>query len=59
MKSNAATFGAPQLVELCRELEARAKAGTLDGAPDLLAGIATELERVTDELEWIHAELRA
>jgi hypothetical protein len=46
-------------VEFCRELEAGAKAGTLDGAPDLLAGIATELERVTDELKWIHAELRA
>jgi PAS domain S-box-containing protein len=59
MKSNAATFGALQLVEFCRELEAEAKAGTLDGAPDLLAGIATELERVTDELKWIHAELRA
>jgi CheY-like chemotaxis protein/HPt (histidine-containing phosphotransfer) domain-containing protein len=59
LKSNAATFGAPRLVELCRELEAGAKAGTLDGAPDLLAGIATELERVTDELGKIHAELGA
>jgi PAS domain S-box-containing protein len=59
MKSNAATFGALQLVELCRELEAGAKAGTLDGAPDLLDRITTELGRVADELGKIHAELRA
>ncbi|MBA3737645.1 MAG: PAS domain S-box protein [Actinobacteria bacterium] len=59
MKSNAATFGALRLAELCRELEAGVKAGTLDGASDLLDRIATELGRVDDELGRIHAELRA
>ena len=59
MKSNAASFGALRLAELCRELEAGVKAGTLDGAPDLLDRIATELERVSDDLGRIHAELGA
>jgi CheY-like chemotaxis protein/HPt (histidine-containing phosphotransfer) domain-containing protein len=59
LKSNAASFGALRLAELCRELEAGVKTGTLDGAPDLIVGIVTELERVTDELGRIHAELRA
>jgi PAS domain S-box-containing protein len=59
LKSNAASFGALRLTELCRELEAVAKAGALDGATDLLDRIATELGRVTDELGRIHAELRA
>ena len=58
LKSNAATFGGLRLTELCRELEAVAKAGALDGATDLLDRIATELGRVTDELGRIHAELR-
>ena len=59
LKSNAASFGAPRLAELCRELETAAKNGALDGASDLIDRIATELGRVTDELDRIHAELRA
>jgi PAS domain S-box-containing protein len=57
LKANAATFGAAQLTELCRELEAAAKAGTLDRGPELLARVAAELQRVTGELERIRAEL--
>jgi CheY-like chemotaxis protein len=59
LKSNAASFGALRLAELCRELETAAKNGTLDGASDLIDRIATELGHVTDELGRIHAELRA
>ncbi|MBA3728156.1 MAG: PAS domain S-box protein [Actinobacteria bacterium] len=58
LKSNAAAFGPVQLAKICRELEAAAKAGTLDGGSDLLARIAVELGRVTGELETIRAELR-
>jgi PAS domain S-box-containing protein len=50
LKSNAASFGASLLGELCRELEAAAKAETLDDAPDLVTRIETELHRVTTEL---------
>jgi PAS domain S-box-containing protein len=57
LKANAATFGAVGLEGLCRELEAGAKAGTLDRGGDLLAEIAVELERVTEELERVRAEL--
>jgi CheY-like chemotaxis protein len=58
LKSNAATFGAATLADLCRELEAAAKAGTLEGGSGLLTRIEVELERVTGELETIRAELR-
>ena len=57
-KTNAATFGAVRLEELCRELEGAAKAGPLDGGSDLIARIAGELGRVTDELGTIREELR-
>jgi PAS domain S-box-containing protein len=58
LKSNAATFGAAALADLCRELEAAGKAGTLEGGSRLLSRIEVELERVTDELGSILAELR-
>jgi PAS domain S-box-containing protein len=58
LKANAAMFGATALADLCRELEAAAKAGTLDRGSDLLARIEMELERVTGELGTIRAELR-
>ena len=57
LKASAATFGAVRLEGLCRELEAEAKAGTLDRGRDLLARIAVELERVTEELARVGAEL--
>jgi PAS domain S-box-containing protein len=59
IKSNAAAFGADRLSGLCRELEAAAKAGELDGRRDLLDRVEAELGRVTVELERIQEELRA
>ncbi len=59
LKTNAATFGAVRLAELCRELEGAAKSGSLDGRTDLVARISGELGRVTDELAMIREELRA
>ena len=58
LKSNAASFGAVQLEDLCRELETEAKAGTLDRGPVLVDRIAGELGRVTEELAALRAELR-
>jgi CheY-like chemotaxis protein len=58
LKTNAATFGAASLADLLRELEAAAKAGSLDGGSQLLSRIAVELERVTGELGTILGELR-
>jgi len=58
LKSNAATFGAISLAGLCHDLEAAAKAGTLDRETDLLSRIEAELKRVTSELERTRAELR-
>jgi signal transduction histidine kinase/DNA-binding response OmpR family regulator/HPt (histidine-containing phosphotransfer) domain-containing protein len=59
IKSNAAAFGADRLSGLCRELEAAAKAGELDGRRDLLDRVEAELGRVIVELERIREELRA
>jgi HPt (histidine-containing phosphotransfer) domain-containing protein len=50
LKSNAATFGATRLSELCRELELLAKTGDLSGAPDLAARIEAEYAHVAAEL---------
>ena len=52
LKSNAATVGANELADRSRELEMAAKAGTLDGGAALVDAVAEELERV-------HAALRA
>jgi PAS domain S-box-containing protein len=57
LKSNAASFGASALADRCRELEALAKAGALEGAVDRLSGIEAELGRVTGSLEAIRPEL--
>jgi CheY-like chemotaxis protein len=58
LKSNAATFGASFLADRCRDLEAVAKAGTIVGAGDRLAGIETELARVTAALAALRRELQ-
>jgi HPt (histidine-containing phosphotransfer) domain-containing protein len=50
LKSNAATFGATGLSELCRELELLAKAGDLSGASGLAARIEAEYALVAEEL---------
>jgi PAS domain S-box-containing protein len=46
LKSNAEVFGATRLAELCRELEAMAKAGAVAGAAELLPRIDDEYARV-------------
>lgn len=46
LKSNAQVFGATRLAELCRELEATAKGGTLAGASGLVEQIEGEHARV-------------
>jgi len=52
LKSNAATFGANELADRCRRLEADARSGTLDD------GLA-RIDAIDDELARVHAALRA
>jgi CheY-like chemotaxis protein/HPt (histidine-containing phosphotransfer) domain-containing protein len=47
LKSNAATFGATSLADLCRELEVKGKAGEIEGAERLVARIQAELATTT------------
>jgi HPt (histidine-containing phosphotransfer) domain-containing protein len=44
LKSNAASFGATELAEHCAALEARARAGDLAGADDLVSRIAQDFD---------------
>jgi PAS domain S-box-containing protein len=53
LKSNGATFGAIRFSELSRELEARARSGTLEETADLLARIEGEYESVKIALEAV------
>jgi len=46
LKSNAATFGANALSELCRELEELARTGDVAGADELLGQVGVEYARV-------------
>ena len=55
LKSNAATFGATALEELCRELEAIGEAGAVAGATEVLARADAEHERVRSDL---HVQVR-
>jgi PAS domain S-box-containing protein len=57
LKSNARVFGARGLAELCQELEETAKAGSLDGAGELLARIDEEYARVAAALRAADAEM--
>jgi CheY-like chemotaxis protein len=50
LKSNAATFRAHALAELCRDLESLAKDGRLAETPELIARVEEEFGRVRDEL---------
>ena len=52
LKSNAATMGANELADRSRKLEVAAKAGELDGG-------AASIDAVAEELERVHAALRA
>jgi PAS domain S-box-containing protein len=53
LKSNAATFGAERLADLCRSLEAMAEAGALADAEELAARVETEYERVRLSLDAV------
>jgi signal transduction histidine kinase/DNA-binding response OmpR family regulator/HPt (histidine-containing phosphotransfer) domain-containing protein len=57
LKSNGADFGARAFADLCRRLEALGKAGTLEGAGDLLQEIEAEYARVRGALAAARAEL--
>ena len=46
LKSNAASFGADDLMAICGELETRARAGSIEGADDLVRQITVEFEGV-------------
>jgi HPt (histidine-containing phosphotransfer) domain-containing protein len=50
LKSNARTFGATDLADLCQKLEERARAGELDGAAELARQIEEKYERVAEAL---------
>jgi CheY-like chemotaxis protein/HPt (histidine-containing phosphotransfer) domain-containing protein len=56
LKANSRDFGAKDLFELCQELEMKAKAGTLDGAAELIARIEPASERVKEALEALKEE---
>ena len=57
LKSNSASMGAGTLAELCRTLEADARAGRLDGAEERIAAAAAELDRVRTALNAAAADL--
>jgi CheY-like chemotaxis protein/HPt (histidine-containing phosphotransfer) domain-containing protein len=53
LKSNARTFGATELVDLCQQLEDRARAGELNGAGDLALQIKEKYERAAAALDAV------
>ena len=55
LKSNSANMGAHVLAEQCRQLEADARAGTVERATDRVAETAAEFERVKAELTRLRA----
>ena len=57
LKSNAATFGATELSELCAELEARARAGDLAGAQERVRRIEDGSAAVQTELAKLRTQL--
>jgi HPt (histidine-containing phosphotransfer) domain-containing protein len=57
LKSNSATFGALRLSRMCRELEALAAGGSLEGAEARLALTEAEYERIRPLLEAESARL--
>ena len=56
LKSNGATLGATEFAELCRTLEARAKAGELDGADELVDRIEQAYGPLRDAVEALRSE---
>jgi CheY-like chemotaxis protein len=57
LKSNAATFGASTLADVSRDLESRARAGTLETARPLVDRIEEELRRVQAALGDVREDL--
>jgi CheY-like chemotaxis protein len=55
LKSNSADFGAIALSNLCRELEGMGKAGTIDGATELVARAEAEYQQVKAALEMVRS----
>ena len=56
VKGVAGNLGGRQLAELCHELETKGRAGTVEGAGDLLAHSAQEYARLIQALERVMAE---
>ena len=55
LKSNARTFGATDLADLCQRLEERARTGELDGAGELARQIESKYEHAAAALEAVRA----
>jgi HPt (histidine-containing phosphotransfer) domain-containing protein len=55
MKTNSANMGATTLAQLCRDLEASARSGSLDGAVEQVAQAEAEFARVRSELLAVRA----
>ena len=55
MKTNSANMGAMVLAQLCRDLEARARSGSLDGAVQQVAAAESEFVAVRAELLALRA----
>ena len=54
LKGTSASFGAVDLTQSCRDLEAAGRVGGLDGAGDQIEAIAAEFEAVIDALDaWM------
>jgi HPt (histidine-containing phosphotransfer) domain-containing protein len=53
LKSNGATFGAHQLADLARELEALGKEGRLEGLESRVDELETVYRKVVDELQGL------
>lgn len=53
LKSNGAEFGATTFSDLCKDLEAKGKAGNLDGADTLLTQIELTYTQVSEALSAV------
>jgi HPt (histidine-containing phosphotransfer) domain-containing protein len=59
LKSTSESLGASDLAELARELEAQARAGSLEGAGDRVERLAGEYESAARALEDLRRDLPA
>ena len=55
LQSNARTFGATDLADLCQQLEERARAGELDSAEELARQIEEKYQRAAAALDAVRA----